>query len=801
MLGCVPHKSKAEYYNCRRILSNYRAATMTETLPENTESPKPKPKRFHDLDALRAFAMLLGIVLHGGMSFWLNYIWPAQDINMNNGLFKFLNDIIHGFRMPLFFMISGFFTMMMWEKRGSLRLIRHRFVRIVIPLVACYLALIPFMEWTAEKGGAKKRRILAKILAQENETSQSDEFLMAAARGDLDAISSFLDDGMNINAKGDSGGTALHAAAFFGQPEIVEFLIEKGIDVSILDNSGNTALGSAKSDWEAVKGIGQFIRIELEKESWQQGQGEVIALLEKVSADTKVSNPELIQPFHLAVVTGNLEEVKRLIDEGVYIDAPTQDGGTALTVAAFFGKDEIFEMLVENGANLDVVDGQGQSLEKILESNWDTVNFVSSMFKIPVDADDWKTGRNSINLYLSESNNSDNLENPEDDNSVEPEDELLDIHWAVIDNEVETIKTLIESGADPNAKTGTKDGNTPLHMSVVFGRAEVFRTLLENGADIKTKNKLNESVVDMMKTKFDIASLFVDLEEEEWKNGRAEIANIFKENRISMPKEKKPAPEWWKSFMGQYRKLAFNFKFQHLWFLIYLIFLVIGFLLVVPFWHKIAFFKIPDWVTSFPLCLIWLFPLTLFWQLKMTQGFGPDTVIGWVPWWTTFGYYATFFGFGALCFGRESFEVKLGKHWPVFIAVAGVCLFLGLQYMSGDHLIKSTLIVGYSWMTIFALMGIFRQFFSSENRVLRYISDASYWLYLMHQPLLYVLQIWVSEWPLPAEIKFVFVCVLTFGILMLSYEFLIRYTIIGTVLNGKKKRSKPSQNQPIPSAT
>ncbi|MBT3636636.1 MAG: acyltransferase family protein, partial [Opitutae bacterium] len=78
-------------------------------------------KRYHDLDALRAFAMLLGIVLHGMLSFWSlvpEEIWPAQDVNqsINYGV-PFL--FIHGFRMSLFFFVSGFFTMMMWQRRGT----------------------------------------------------------------------------------------------------------------------------------------------------------------------------------------------------------------------------------------------------------------------------------------------------------------------------------------------------------------------------------------------------------------------------------------------------------------------------------------------------------------------------------------------------------------------------------------------------------------------------------------------------------------------------------------------------------
>ena len=87
--------------------------------------PVLEKKRYHDLDALRAFAMLLGIVLHGALSFFPVPIWPAQDLQQpmvevptalavpleSAGLtvpedyspYEFALHAIHGFRLPLFF--------------------------------------------------------------------------------------------------------------------------------------------------------------------------------------------------------------------------------------------------------------------------------------------------------------------------------------------------------------------------------------------------------------------------------------------------------------------------------------------------------------------------------------------------------------------------------------------------------------------------------------------------------------------------------------------------------------------------
>ena len=90
------------------------------------------PRRY-DLDALRTMAMLLGIVLHAGLSF-TPFPWPVQD-ERQSGFFWLLFAAIHGFRMPVFFVLSGFFTAMLWRGRGLKSLLSHRFRRVLLPLL------------------------------------------------------------------------------------------------------------------------------------------------------------------------------------------------------------------------------------------------------------------------------------------------------------------------------------------------------------------------------------------------------------------------------------------------------------------------------------------------------------------------------------------------------------------------------------------------------------------------------------------------------------------------------------------
>ena len=110
--------------------------------------------RFHDLDALRAGAMLLGIVLHGTLFLLPDTIWPVQlgyayEVEPARNPYVWLLLLIHGMRMPLFFMLSGFFTAMLWQSRGLRRLAEHRLKRIALPLLVGMFTVIPATHWLA----------------------------------------------------------------------------------------------------------------------------------------------------------------------------------------------------------------------------------------------------------------------------------------------------------------------------------------------------------------------------------------------------------------------------------------------------------------------------------------------------------------------------------------------------------------------------------------------------------------------------------------------------------------------------
>src|SRR3954451_21979351 len=101
----------------------------------------PAFARRSDLDALRAGAMLLGIVLHASLSFFPSY-WMVTD-RRQDPAFGIVFSAIHGFRMPLFFVMSGFFSAMLLRRRGRGALVKHRFRRVFLPLLAGMFTIVP----------------------------------------------------------------------------------------------------------------------------------------------------------------------------------------------------------------------------------------------------------------------------------------------------------------------------------------------------------------------------------------------------------------------------------------------------------------------------------------------------------------------------------------------------------------------------------------------------------------------------------------------------------------------------------
>jgi glucan biosynthesis protein C len=51
-----------------------------------------------------------------------------------------------------------------------------------------------------------------------------------------------------------------------------------------------------------------------------------------------------------------------------------------------------------------------------------------------------------------------------------------------------------------------------------------------------------------------------------------------------------------------------------------------------------------------------------------------------------------------------------------------------------------------TWQWTFALIGIGLRYFSEPSQPLRYLADSSYWLYLIHLPVVFMAQAAMMRW-------------------------------------------------------
>lgn len=564
-------------------------------------TPPPVKQRYHHLDALRATAMLLGIALHGLLSFAPGP-WFVVD-ERQSPVYQFIFQAIHGFRMPLFFLVSGFFTAMLWRTRGPKALIQHRLKRILLPLVIA----LPCVGFALEVGVGGMWMLKFGGDSEANPETVEASIWQGARNGDSGAIAVHLEAGIDVDVRDEMQATAIHYAAGSGHTPTVAWLLENGADINAGDGRKST-------------------------------------------------------PLHWAAFLGELETVELLIARGADPQRRNLDGQLPRDSVAGPWSDEIAGI----------------------------TTFIAGLLDIETDLARVESARPLIHAFLSENT----------------------------------------FASEP---TGTGSGESD-----------------DSGGAI-----------------------------------------------------------------GWLIRTSTEGVFHHLWFLYYLLWLICGFVVIASVGGRLGWSQLPAAVIASPWRLLWLLPLTLIPQLMMgllglffgSPGFGPDTATGWVPWPPVLLYYGIFFAVGALAFGREEFDNKVGSRWVMCLLVAIPALLLAIhcfetrnqafelgfdqhrQEVIGSHFLTSFFQVTYTWLMVFFFLGFFGRFFAKENKRVRYISDSSYWLYIAHLPLIIMAQIWVMDWPYPSILKFLFICTVTSGFLLIIYEYGVRYTPIGTLLNGKRTRA------------
>lgn len=292
--------------------------------------------------------------------------------------------------------------------------------------------------------------------------------LLAAYEGNHDVVELLLEAGADVDETAGPDGnvsaaaavTPLLASAAMGHMKTVSRLLFWGAAVDAIDCEGRTALclAAARGSVEVVRALLERGLDENHKDDlgWTplhaaacEGHRAVCAALTERGSMARVGEMDIEgrTPLILAAQEGHWSTVRLLLDRRSPIDHRAYDGHSALSAALLSGHAEVAELLMRRGADTDVRDAEGRPLLYllVLERRLEMAILLIEKGGVPLESRD-SEGRTAL-------------------------------HVASWQGYVEMVDLLLKHGANPNAQDA--EGRPPVHSVSWTGHAEVGHHLLE----------------------------------------------------------------------------------------------------------------------------------------------------------------------------------------------------------------------------------------------------------------------------------------------------------------------------------
>ena len=248
-------------------------------------------------------------------------------------------------------------------------------------------------------------------------------------------------------------------------------------DGSFTHHSGWTVEGQWEKDrcikCSSIRGLTDVNYVSAYEWAQEQDAEAIIPPLGEAIGRLGVNFPRFLEgkkrqaALHVASKEGNMNEVKRLLEDGAEVDKEDKHGFTALDVAILHGHLDLARELCKK-MNIETwrLDGSASSLH-------------------------WAAGLGRLNVVKELIGKGGDIEVKGGEDGKTP------LHEASENGRLDVAKFLVENKADVNAKNN--DGETPLHKASCYGHLDVVKFLVENKADVNAKKNNGWTPLDIAK--------------------------------------------------------------------------------------------------------------------------------------------------------------------------------------------------------------------------------------------------------------------------------------------------------------
>lgn len=212
-------------------------------------------------------------------------------------------------------------------------------------------------------------------------------------------------------------------------------------------------------------------------------------ILSQWNDDLKHNSKHNVSALHYACVLGYQEIAELLIESGSELDVITDEGDTPLLLAIEGGSSSVAEVLISGGANIFLTNSQGMTPLHLASQQGDLKIAKQLIDNGAEIATSTRDGYTPV-LYAAANGHSElvtllygNGADPSDTNN----DGYASLHLASANGHHGLVGQLIDRGADMAASS--MNGHTPLRVASRFGHLQVVSLLLDSGSNLHQADK------------------------------------------------------------------------------------------------------------------------------------------------------------------------------------------------------------------------------------------------------------------------------------------------------------------------